>query len=248
MLRSRPVRAPPPPSKPAAHHARRAFVCEPKLRCANTTALYARNQRIGRAETNARSRSRGASIAREGGGSRSKPHVFRRGQADRYAERAIKQGRNTREKHRSASITGAAAPCGSTRHPVIHPPRPCTQILHFWPRNRVLAQIGPTPTAHRLFRNRRPGLSPRQSMLLLRKWAVAVPERGLVAKNARFPRTFHPQTPYASHRCAGRSTQRERSTQHARRRASLRLHDTQPPYPTARTFAVMAEKSPEAAQ
>ena len=141
-----------------------------------------------------------------------------------------------RRSRRFASITGGTTPCGSTRHPVIHPSRPCTQILRFWPRNRVLAQIGPTPTAHRLFRNRRPGLSPRQSMLLLRKWAVAVPERGLVAKNARFPRTFHPQTPYASHRCAGRSTQRERSTQHARRRASLRLHDTQPPYPTARTF------------
>ena len=68
-------------------------------------------------------------------------------------------------------------------------PRSAGKPLTFWPRNRVLARIGPDPTAHRLCQNRRPGLSPGRSALFGRRGAFGVPERGLVARNREFPRT-----------------------------------------------------------
>ena len=68
-------------------------------------------------------------------------------------------------------------------------PRSAGKPLTFWPRNRVLARIGPDPTAHRLCRNRRPGLSPGRSALFGRRGAFGVPELGLVARKRMFPRT-----------------------------------------------------------
>ena len=68
-------------------------------------------------------------------------------------------------------------------------PPSCSRARDFWPPNRVLARTGPDPTAHRLCRNRRPGLSPGRSALFGRRGAFGVPERGLVARNREFPRT-----------------------------------------------------------
>ena len=68
-------------------------------------------------------------------------------------------------------------------------PSPCPRARDFWPAIRVLARIGPDPTAHRLCRNRRPGLSPGRSALFGRRGAFGVPELGLVARNRMFPRT-----------------------------------------------------------
>ena len=68
-------------------------------------------------------------------------------------------------------------------------PSPCPRARDFWPAIRVLARIGPDPTAHRLCRNRRPGLSPGRSALFGRRGAFGVPELGLVARKRMFPRT-----------------------------------------------------------
>ena len=72
-------------------------------------------------------------------------------------------------------------------------PRPnapsCPRARDFWPPNRVLARIGPDPTAHRLCRFRRPGLSPGRSALFGRRGAFGVPELGFVARNRMFSRT-----------------------------------------------------------
>ena len=68
-------------------------------------------------------------------------------------------------------------------------PPSCSRARDFWPPNRVLARTGPDPTAHRLCRNRRPGLSPGRSALFGRRGASGVPELGFVARNREFPRT-----------------------------------------------------------
>lgn len=68
-------------------------------------------------------------------------------------------------------------------------PRSAGKPLTFWPRNRVLARIGPDPTAHRLCQNRRPGLSPGRSALFGRRGAFGVPELGFVARKRMFSRT-----------------------------------------------------------
>ena len=68
-------------------------------------------------------------------------------------------------------------------------PPSCSRARDFWPPNRVLARTGPDPTAHRLCRKRRPGLSPGRSALFGRRGASGVPELGFVARNREFPRT-----------------------------------------------------------
>ena len=98
----------------------------------------------------------------------------------------------------------------------------------FWPKSAPLRRrIGSSEIADLGFRHGRTcfcyknGQSPCQN-------AVWWPK----TRDFRARSTLKRHTPPSPHE---RSTQRARH-QHARRRASLRPHDTQPPYPTARTF------------
>ena len=142
-----------------------------------------------------------------------------------------------RRSRRFASITDGATPRGSTRHPAIYP-RPCTPVHANPPFLATKPRSG----------TNRPHSDGASALPRSPTWAFATAEHAFATKmggrraRTRFggqKRAISAHAPPSSAIRPHRRTSEAPSahaTQHARRRASLRPHDTQPPYPTARTF------------